>query len=220
MALDERKRQQKLAKKNAKRKKSIMTARQEQSTVVNLMNDPTSVAIATSAAVVYECHVSKKLFETGLGHAVISKLMPNGRIAMSAFLLDVYCLGVRSISAKAMSPEEFREQIRLIERQDPMAKKDASYVKKLVESAEAWASGLGFSPHPDYHVAKQLLSDIVAENCTETFEFGKDGKPMFIQGPTDTAAKVRQVLATLTKSCGAGGFEALVMVGAAAGDNA
>jgi hypothetical protein len=219
MALDERKRQKKLARRNAKRRKAITTARKEHSTVINLMNDPTTVAIASSAALVHECYVSAQLFEAGLGHALVSRLLPNGRIAVAGFLLDVFCLGVKDAYAKAMSPQEFREHLKMMQRVAPLERKDPSFVRKLVESAEAWAAGIGFSAHPDYRVARQLFNDIVAENCPDEFVFGRDGKPFFVQGPQETPVKVRQVMETLKRTCGEGNFDYLLAVGTAAGDN-
>jgi hypothetical protein len=219
MALDERKRQKKLARKNAKRKKAIITAKKEHSTVINLMNDPTTVAIASSAALVHECYVSEKLFETGIGHVVVSKLLPNGRIAMAAFLLDVFCLGVKDVYAKAMSAAEFKEHIRLMQRVEPLEKREPSYARKLIEAAETWAAGIGFSAPPDYRVARQLFSDILTENCADEFVFGKNGRPFYIQGPHDSQIRVRQVMETLKRTCGEGNFDYLLAVGAAAGDN-
>ncbi|MFN7945906.1 MAG: hypothetical protein U0Z53_11180 [Blastocatellia bacterium] len=219
MALDERKRQKKLARKTAKRKKSLITAKKEHSTVINLMNDPMTVALASSAALVHECYVSDGLFENGLGQAVISKLLPNGRIAVAGFLLDVYCLGVKDAYAKAMSAQEFREYVKMLERIGPLRKVEPSYVRKLVESAETWAAGIGFSAHPDYRVAKQLFNDILAENCPDEFVFGRHGKPYFIQGPNETPVKVRQALETLKRTCGEGNFDYLLAAGVSAGDN-
>lgn len=216
MALDERRRQQKLAKKNAKRKKNVvMVAKKAQSHVVNLMNDPTTVAIAARASVAHECYASRHLFDVGMGNVVISRLLPDGRIAMATFLLDVYCLGVKNVFARAMSPDEFHQQIRVLEKNENLVKKDSSYVRKLVEAAEAWAAGIGFSAPPDYRVAKQLFSDIDANACNETFTFGKDGKPFFVNGPGDSPAKIRQILETLNRTCGEGNFSTMIAGSAA-----
>jgi hypothetical protein len=212
MALDERRRQQKLAKKNAKRKKNVVAVtRKAISHVVNLMNDPTTVAIAARASMAHDCYVSKQLFEMGMGNVVISRLLPDGRIAMAAFLLDVYCLGIKNVFARAMSPEEFRQHIKLLERNEVLHKKDSSYARKLVESAESWAASFGLTAHPDYRVAKQLFSDIDATACEEIFTFGKEGKPLFINGPGDSPAKIRQVLETLSRTCGEGNFETMLV---------
>lgn len=218
MALDERKRQKKLQKKKAKHKKTVLAARKEH-TIINLMNDPMTAALAASAALVHECYVPAQLFETGMGSVIISKLLPDGRIAVAVYLLDTFCLGVKSAYAKAMSKQDFRQMIGLLERNEQLERREPSYARKLVEACENWAAGHGFSPHPDYRVAKQLCGDILAENCAEEFTFGKAGKPFYIQGPNDTAAKARQVLETLKRNCGEGNFDYLLVAGASAGDN-
>lgn len=82
-----------------------------------------------------------------------------------------------------------------------------------MEGAAAYARGLGFSPHPNYHKAKLLFGTIDPGECAEEFEFGKDGMPFFISGPNDTVERCRQIVSTLTHSCGPGGFHYFVGVG-------
>ncbi|MFN0120205.1 MAG: hypothetical protein ACKV2V_06855, partial [Blastocatellia bacterium] len=184
MALDERKRQKKLQRKKAARKKTqVIEQRQQQTSFINLLNDPTTMAIAGTASLVHECYVPKNLSETGMGVAMVSRLLPDGRIAAATFLLDTWCLGIKDADAKGMRKEAYPEYVRLVSQSGAMEKKEPSYVKKLITDLEAWSANLGFSPHPDYRVAKRLIEDLIGENCTETFTFGRNGRPHFVSGP-------------------------------------
>ena len=47
---------------------------------------------------------------------------------------------------------------------------------------------------------------------TETFPFGRDGKPFYVSGPNDSPTRIRRILDTLVKCVGEGGFDYLVHV--------
>ncbi|MBI2918330.1 MAG: hypothetical protein HYY01_10085 [Chloroflexi bacterium] len=46
------------------------------------------------SAPVLDCMVPSNLFDVGLGHVVVAREVAPGKIALAAFLLDVFCLGV------------------------------------------------------------------------------------------------------------------------------
>jgi hypothetical protein len=82
--------------------------------------------------------------------------------------------------------------------------------RKLIESAVQYAHSLGLRPHPDYLKAKLIFGGIDSSECTEEFEFGKDGKPFFVAGPYDTPERCRQILMALEQSCGQGRYDYLM----------
>jgi hypothetical protein len=55
-----------------------------------------------------------------------------------------------------------------------------------------------------------LFGDIDAADSDVHFQFGKDGKPCFISGPNDSPERCKQIVAILSKTCGAGRFDYLV----------
>src|SRR5205807_7457937 len=87
-----------------------------------------------------------------------------------------------------------------------------SAARKLVEGAVEYALALGFHPHADYAKARHIFGDIDPAECTEEFEFGKDGKPFFVAGPYDTPNRCRLILNTLERSCGAGGYDYMMPI--------
>jgi hypothetical protein len=77
--------------------------------------------------------------------------------------------------------------------------------RHIVFGAVDYARSLGFAPHPDFAKGATVLGDWEAGSSDVTF--GHDGKPFYIDGPSDdtyaTMAKLRQAV-------GDGNFDYLV----------
>jgi hypothetical protein len=146
-----------------------------------------------------------------MGNLVFSRLLPDGRIAMGVFLLDVFCLGVKNAFVAIVPKVEYamrRNNWSSAENFKPM---QPACFRKLVEGGVAYAQDLGFSPHEDYAVANQIFGDVPATDCSTHFKYGHDGKPFYISGPNDTAIKVQTILDQLQRRVGPGNFDYLVM---------
>ena len=50
------------------------------------------------------------------------------------------------------------------------------------------------------------MGGIDPNTCPETFVFGKEGKPMFVAGPHENAARCQLIMNVLMKKCGKDGF--------------
>src|SRR5262245_23564829 len=119
MASGERKRQEKLARKSAKRKQHNEALRRSGAGSGQAMSAAGQIAMvsrneafdALSQAVpgdedagaarlageapLHGCLVPAGLFESGIGTVVVSRKLTDGRIVAAVFLLDVWCLGVK-----------------------------------------------------------------------------------------------------------------------------
>jgi hypothetical protein len=80
--------------------------------------------------------------------------------------------------------------------------------RKLTEGAISYARGLGFSPAADYKKASRVFGGITTANCEEQFVFGKNGKPLYAQGLSESPARVERILRVLEARCGEGGYDA------------
>lgn len=83
-----------------------------------------------------------------------------------------------------------------------MKKISPERARKLVEEMEAYARNLGLEPHKDYQAAKKIFGDINTDECPDTFEFGRDGKPLYFAGPYDNKRFRERVIRKLTESVG------------------
>ena len=105
MALDARKRQQKLAKKAAKRKAVLATKKPVGS--AGSMVPHGRHAMPAASAPIHECLVPDSLFDIGIGNVIVSRKMPNGFVGAAFFLVDVFCLGIKDAFYEALSPVEY-----------------------------------------------------------------------------------------------------------------
>jgi len=156
---------------------------------------------------------SAKLFDSGCGYLVVSRFKADGRVESGFFLLDVFCLGVKDAGFHCFnSIADYREYFldRLFPNEDPV-RMTAAAARKLAEDAISYARGLGFSPGFDYKKASRVFGGITTTDCNEEFIFGKDGKPLYIQGSSDSPARVERILRALEARCGEGGYHYIVV---------
>ncbi len=206
MTLSARQRQKKLEKKKKKRQ---------------LVKGTGSTAVAMTAKAanyakfpIYECLVPGNLFESGLGTIIVTRRPPSGEIAISAFVVDVFCLGVKNAFFKLASEQDYQNTIkpRLVETHEGQQIENThpSCVRKIIEGAVDYAAALGFSYHRDYKNARDIFGDIDASACPVKYDFGQEGKPMYIRGPNDSVSQAKKIVAQLDRRCGEGNFHYLV----------
>ena len=208
MALNSKQRQKKLEKKNKKRKlaKRLLGAG-------FLMRDNAS---SYSGFPIHECFIPNTLFETGIGYVIVTRRTPDGIIATSAFIVDVYCLGVKNALFNVSSELEYENTIkpRLMRSNEEQQFENVhpACARKLVEGAILYAKELGFSPHSDYKYAKGVFGDIDINSCPVKYKYGKDDKPFYIRGPNESTGQAKQIINQLNKRCGEGNYDYLVML--------
>ncbi len=207
MAISEKQRQKKLGKKNKKIKNSSKL----------ITHFSKLLAKSYSHYPIHECLVPDGLFDSGIGEIVIARRLTNGDIALSAFILDVYCLGVKNAMFKLISEDtyenEYKQTIANTHEEQGFEKTHPSCVKKLIEGAVAYAKNLGFMPHRDYANAIKLLSTADSDLCPVSYDYGQSGKPYYIQGPHETPKKVDMIMKKLHNKCGEGGYTYLIVIG-------
>lgn len=211
MAFDPKNRLKKLAKKAAKRKAKLV-----KKSLGLRMSDSLGKLILiknASSAPLHESLMPKSLFELGMGNLIVSRKMTSNQIAAGVFLVDTYCLGVKNAFFTIVSPERYQGMLEGMHGQASFVNIHPPCARKLIEGAVAYARNLGLSPHPDYQQTKEIFGDIDANACPTSFEFGNDGKPYYMTGPNETPRRRREILDTLTKSCGEGGFHFTLVEG-------
>lgn len=195
MALSSKALQKKRAKKAAKRK----DVRKPGGSQAGL--GLASEWLAAAKAPVADVLIPTKLFEKGLGSVWFSRRLPDGSYALSLFLLDTWCLGVKNAMSGIDDAENYEarlEEFKNVSEEEFVAC-DAAYARKLIESAEAYARKLGFSPHPDYRLARLLFGDVDTSACTEEFAFGRDGQPFYSPAQGDSPTVQRRIMKHLEK---------------------
>ena len=197
MATTERQRQKKLEKLNKKRK----LARKAASSSLVAMTK----AAAYTNFPLHECLMPDALFDNGIGSLIVSRRLPMGELAVSAFVVDTYCLGVKNAFFAVMSEEKYEEELKtsMLAAHEGQAfeRLDPGCMKKLITDSVRYAEDLGFPPHKDYKGAIGLLNDVDASSCATAFSFGFNGKPFYVRGPNESILQAKRIVERLVRRC-------------------
>ena len=112
MAIDQKKRQKKLARKKSKRK-AVLSFKNRDFSFGEKLSRKKAIIIAKNSPV-KECLIRKDIFSEGIGTAIVSREMPNSRLGVGVFLLDVWCLGVKNTYFSVLSEDEYTDIIKKI----------------------------------------------------------------------------------------------------------
>jgi len=208
MALSEKQKQKKLAKKKQKRKVHAKK--------INPIKLSMDKAISYAKFSIHECLIPTNLFETGLGTVIVTRRTLEGDIAICAFIVDVFCLGVKNALFKVVSEYEYERTLKpqIIESNNDVEFENIhqTCARKLIEGAVNYANNLGFNSHPDYKNAKNIFGDIDSNVCPIKYIYGKEGKPYYMRGPNESLNDAKIIIDNLSKKCGEGGFDYVVMM--------
>lgn len=207
MGRNDKDRARRQARKQAKKQANRKEQKRKQIALYQSLPDRETLAKAQ----VLDCTVSRALFEKGIGQVVFSRKLAPDAIAVGVFLLDVFCLGVKDAFLRVVSRIYYEGMLVHMEDRNPQEARNPEYVCKLVTEAVRWSTALGFRPHPDFLTAETVFGDIDPAACGETFVFGQDGKPFYIQGPHDSPTRAALIMRTLEERCGRDGFKFILV---------
>ena len=210
MGINQKKRQKKIARKKAKRKAGISSKKRGYS-FGNGISLKKAIIVAKKAPFKV-CLIRKNIFSEGIGTAIVSRKMPNYRLGVGVFLLDVWCLGVKNTYFSVLSEDEYTDRIKEISIHETLENIHPSCARKLIEQCIDYSAGFGFKPHRDFKISRQLLSDIDPTVCPIQYTFGKDGKPFYISGPNENLNQSNKIISSLRRHCGEGNFDYIMSV--------
>jgi hypothetical protein len=133
------------------------------------------------------------------------------QLSVCSYLVDYWCLGVKNaLGPKKMSKIDYEAML-----QSTSQRFHENIVEISLEQAQAivfggvdYAAKLGFEPHPDFAAAQPHLG--LRPDTLLSIEFGKDGKPFYMDGPYDNPSKI---IAKLNQSVGAGNYDFIMSMG-------
>ncbi len=209
MPQNQKKRQQALERKKAKRTQKKQTM---QRSVTLAPSIRTLVPLAAKWPL-RECLVSRDWRNEGeIIQILVARESPSGKIVAASFLVDLGCLGVKNAMTKVFDSDyDYVVELRdgMMSRQ-ALEKADLNLAAKILRESIAYARRWGFNPNPDYAQASLLLAEADPDASDEDIPLGRDGKPFFFAGPYDDAKKI---LAKLEKTAGPGNFDYFAMLG-------
>jgi len=205
---DAAQRQRKLAAKAARRKAVVADKKKLEVSSASLVG---RIRVASKGPFV-RCLMPSTLFEIGMGHVVVARALPSGLLGCAYFLVDVFCLGIKDVLYAEIGENELRSRLAEQDEAQRFIEVEPARARKLIRDAAAYAAGLGLAAAKDTPAIEAIFGDVDAGACTETFTFGRDGKPFFMSGPNDTPARIRAITRALEESRGADAWDYMVEV--------
>ncbi len=145
---------------------------------------------------------------SGLVSVLVAREAGRGRVSVCGYLVDAYCLGVKDfVGPRVMDGRRVSEFTRSFfgaYRARPLAA-PVELAQHLVLGAVEYARSLGFEPAQGFEAVAGHLGPWAGPSA---IRFGRDGKPLFVQGPRDNAEAIMQ---TLERSVGRKNFDFLVL---------
>lgn len=133
----------------------------------------------------------------GIVGALVARRDRPGRVSVCGYLVDTWCLGVKNaLGPRLMNDRrlpEFRESFFAAFDADPV-QAPIELVRHLVWGTVEYAHELGFEPHHDLWAAAGHIEPLQGPSA---IRFGKDGKPFYVEGPYDDAARNLRTLERL-----------------------
>jgi hypothetical protein len=193
----------KRARKAQRRKQVVAQKRRAEVLEASL---PVRVLRAADAPIQH-CFLTESLFDIGMGTLVLARGATPHHIAVSSFLIDVFCLGIKDVMFESFEREDFEMYMEATDAGSPMVSVDPTFARKLLRDLAAWSQSIGFAPHRDFAAVERVFGDVSADSSDAGFRFGHDGKPFYIPGPNDTAPLIRRRIEQLRKYLGDDGFD-------------
>jgi hypothetical protein len=142
--------------------------------------------------------------DAGLAVIILSRKAGFNRLEVCTYLVDLWCLGVKDASGpRLMNPSTYKDFVEFAYRPFSGGSEDIplELAQAIVFGGVEYAKNLGFQPHPDFEQARSQLGDWKG---TPVLNFGRDGKPCYMNGPYDDPIKT---LKTLRETVGEGNFD-------------
>ena len=187
----------------AQRRKQVVAQKRRADTLEASL--PARVLRAAQAPIQH-CFLTESVFDIGMGTLILARGATPHHLALSSFLIDVFCVGIKDVIFESVESEVFEMYMEVTDAGSPMISVDPSYARKLLRDLAAWSQSIGFAPHRDFEAVERIFGDVNADASEAAFQFGRDGKPVYIPGPNDTASLIRRRIAELRKCLGSDGF--------------
>lgn len=193
---------QKRAKRAQRRKQVVAQKRREEALEASLP----ARALRASRVPIRHCFLTESVFEVGMGTLFLARGATPDHMSFGCFLLDTFCLGIKDVMFKSIEAKALEIYMEAANASSPIVSVDPCYARKLLRDLAAWSQGIGFPPHRDFAAVETMFGDVSADASDAVFQFGREGRPLYITGPSDTGRLVEQRIARLQNRLGDDGF--------------
>lgn len=151
----------------------------------------------------------EELDNEGSGYAIvtIARIAGFNRLEVCTYLVDIWCLGVKDVSGmRKVNPTTYKDFVDFAYKKffDGTEKISLEMAQAIVLGSVDYAAKLGLQPHKDFAAVRAHLGTWSGEPI---LNFGKDGKPFYMNGPYDDPMKILKIL---RENVGEGNFDFLI----------
>ncbi|TAK46166.1 MAG: hypothetical protein EPO28_02785 [Saprospiraceae bacterium] len=142
-------------------------------------------------------------FEGGKTEITVARRMPNGKLILGFYLVDLWCLGVKDTFYRVdITIPEYQDLLGTMNSEVNMIACQPKEAFNMIYASIEFAENFGFKPHKDFKITSGLLDppDQIEYMDIET---GLDGKPCYYSGPDDN---VEAILKKLDANPGRGNY--------------
>lgn len=159
-----------------------------------------------------KCWINESWQECRLAQILVTRNHNNGNKTFCVFMVDLYCLGIKNTLWQFNKDEaDFDEFYHKMNSALYLTEISYPLAHNIIFAGLEYADELGFKPHKDFtNITEYFLEEDTDDIELIDIECGKDGKPLFVQGPEDTPAKVKTILGQLERVTGPDGFHYII----------
>jgi hypothetical protein len=158
---------------------------------------------------IYECLVNPEWQQEGMANLIVARSHTNGNITACFYLVDLYCLGLKDTHYLFnVTRTDYQEKLGTREENSNYIPISYTLAHNIVYSAIEFAEDYGFKPHKEYtSITRFMLEEDTEDVELIDIECGKDGKPLYVNGPYDDDHKQNAVIAQLERTAGPGNYD-------------
>ncbi|MEA5470514.1 hypothetical protein [Spirulina sp. 06S082] len=145
-----------------------------------------------------------------LGLVVVARFQDYHRLLVCTYLIDYLCLGLKdTMGVRVVDKDRYGYFLHNSYLPFPEGYQEISLeeAQAIVLGSIYYAARLGFDPHPDFDITRDHLGQW---DTILPLQFGRKGKPLYINGPYDNA---REVIKILEENIGRGNFDYILGIG-------
>ena len=191
----------------ANHRKAVLADRRKIELQANSLAGQVSLAASTP---IRHCLISDGWMDSGMATLTLTRGVTGAYLSVGSFLLDTFCLGIKDVMFRSIDGEEFATLLETMEGAAPLSPIDPAYGRKLLRDLAAWSNSIGFPPHRNFATVERLFGAVSADACSTEFRFGRDGRPVYMPGPSESLGQIRRRLERFEQRSGDAGADLLL----------
>ena len=146
---------------------------------------------------VYECLLADNGWDKhGMAVLYVCRQVLDCRYICAAYMVDTYCLGLKNTFVKVnLEKPDMVAARRRLEQNGALRQYNYEDARSLILGAIDYAASFGFEPNEDWQYSRYVVEE--GRPYVPKFEYGENGKPMYVQGPDDDVQSIMEKLATV-----------------------